>query len=223
MATATKTDRSAIPTPLFAVVGATDLAVERVRAVVAVVPAAQAQFEERVNGARADVEKRVSEFDPRTIAATVQEIPTRATARALEVASKGQMAYEDLAARGKSLVDRIRSQASSQELAAQYDTAVSRGKAAVTTARRAADDTTSALLGTIGLGKSEAEAVATTTRRSTKTAAKKTQASAKKTATTAKKRATATKTATKSARTSATKTATAARKATAAAADKVGD
>ena len=193
MATATKTDRSAIPTPLFAVVGATDLAVERARAVVAHVPAAQAQFEARVNGTVADVNKRITEFDPKTIAASVQEIPTRATARALEVASKGQLAYEDLAARGKSLVDRIRAQASTQELVHQYDTTVSRGKAAVTTARKAADETTSALLGTFRVGRSEAEQVVTTTRRSTKTAAKKTQASAKGAATTANKRAAATK------------------------------
>jgi heparin binding hemagglutinin HbhA len=223
MATATKTDRSAIPTPVFAVVGATDLAVERVRAVVAGVPAAQAQIETRVSGARADVEKRVSEFDPKTIAATVQEIPARATARALEVASKGQLAYEDLAARGKSLVGRIRAQASTQELVNQYGSTVSRGKAAVTTARKAADGTTSALLGTLGVGKAEVKEVATTTRRSTRTAAKKTQASAKSTTTTAKKRAATTKTAAKTARTSATKTATAAKKAATDASTKVGD
>lgn len=219
MATATDTDRSAIPTPLFAVVGATDLAVERVRAVVAGVPAVQAQFEARVSAVQSDVEKRVSEFDPKALGAKATEVPAKAAARALEVASIGQARYEALAVRGKTLVDSIRSQASTQQLFDQAGSTVSRGKAAYTTALKAADGTYSAILSTIGVGKHEAEEVADETR----AAAKKTSTSAKKAAATARKGAAATKSAAKGVRTSAKKTAAAATTAVEDAADKVGE
>jgi heparin binding hemagglutinin HbhA len=223
MATATETDRSAIPTPLFAVVGVTDLAVERVRAVVAGVPAVQAQFEARVNAVQADVEKRVSEFDPKALSAKATEVPTKAAARALEVASIGQARYEALAVRGKTLVDSIRSQASTQGLLDQAGSTVSRGKAAYTTALKAADGTYSAILSTIGVGKREAEEVVEDTRKSARTAAKKTSTSAKKTTTTARNGTTAARSAAKGVRTSAKKTASAASVAAQDAASKVGE
>jgi hypothetical protein len=238
MATATQTDRSSVPTPLFAVVGATDLAVERVRAVVAGMPSVQAQFEARMNAVQADVEKRVGEFDPRTIGETItaraQELPTKAAARALEVASISQARYEELAVRGKTLLDTIRAQASTRQLINQAGSTVSRGKAAVTTARKAADDTYVAILGTLGVGRAEVEDVVVTSRTTAKTAAKtaanrtttaakRTTTAAKRTSTTARKGAAATKSATKGARTSATKTVSAASKAASDAANKVGE
>jgi heparin binding hemagglutinin HbhA len=219
MATATET--SHVPTPIFAVLGATDVAVERVRAVIADLPSAQAQFEARVSAVQADVEKRAKEFDPKAIGAKAQELPTRAAARALEVASIGQARYEELAERGKAVVDAIRTQASTQQLFSQAGSTVSRGKAAVTTARKAADDTYAAILGTLGVTRAQAEEVVASTRTSTKAAAKKTTTSAKKTVTTAQKGAAATKTAAKGTRTSAKKTASAASKAASDGASKI--
>jgi heparin binding hemagglutinin HbhA len=225
---ATNTDPNRIdPTPLFAVVGVTDLAVERVRAAAAGATAMQAQFEARVNAVQADVEKRVNEFDPKTLQAQVQDVPNKAAAFALTTASRviaeAETTYEGLAARGKNLVDRVRSQAATQDLLDQAGSTISRGRAAVTVARKAADDTSSALLGTITTGRRQAGTFVTETEESAEVAAKRTRTSARKTTTTARKKAAATESAAKGARTSARKTATKAGAASRAAAKKVGD
>lgn len=185
MANATQTDRSSVSTPLFAVVGATDLAVERVRAV------------------QADVERRVGDFDARSLGAKAQELPTLAAARAAEVASKGQARYQELAVRGKTRLNSIRSQASTQHLINQAENTVSRSRAAVTTARKAADDTYSAILSTFRVGRGEAEEAGVTTRSIAKTAARRTTIAAKKSTATLRKGAAATKSAAKGTRTSA--------------------
>jgi hypothetical protein len=195
-------------TPLFAVVGATDLAVERVRAAAANASAVQAQFEAKVSAVHADVNNRVTSFDPKILRSQAQEVPTKAAARALEAAGRAEIAYEELAKRGKQLVDRVRSQASTQDLVNQAGNTLNRGRAAVTVARKAADDTASAILGTLTVGRREAEAVVEGTVEHADTAVKHTQASAEKTATTARKRAAATKSAVKGVETSASKTAT---------------
>jgi len=170
---------------------------------------------------------RVSDFDAKTLGTRAQEIPNRAAARALEVASIGQQRYEALAVRGKTLVDSIRTQASTRQLFDQAGNTVSRGKAAVTTARKAADDTYAAILSTFGVGRTEAEEVVTETRATvntaTKTAAKKTTTAAKKTTGTAKKGAASTRSAAKGAGTSAKKTASTASKAASDARGKVGN
>ena len=210
-------------TPLFAVVGATDLAVERVRAAAANASAVQAQFEAKVSAVSADVEKRVTEFDPKTLRSQAQEVPTKAAARALEAAGRAEAAYEELAKRGKKLVDRVRSQASTQDLMNQAGNTLSRGRAAVTVARKAADDTASAIIGTLTVGRHEVESVVEQTEVRVETAAKNTGASASKTATTARKRAAATKSAAKGVETSASKTAVKARTAAKTAAKKVGN
>jgi heparin binding hemagglutinin HbhA len=224
MATTTDSGRPAMSTtPLMAVVGAADLAVERVRAAAASTSAVQAQFEARVFAVQADVEKRVNEFDRKAFRDQAQELPIKAAGRALEVASKAEAAYEELAKRGQSLVDRVRSQASTQDLIHQAGSTFSRGKAAVTVARKAADETASALLGTINVGKRETAAVVEETTVRADTAVHKTQVSARKTATTTRKRTAATKSAVKAVQTSAGKTATKAAAASKAAAKKVGN
>jgi heparin binding hemagglutinin HbhA len=179
------------PTPLYAVVGVTDLAVERVR------------------NAQADAQRALSGFDAKSAA---QEVPTRAVALALTAAGKAEQQYEELAQRGKSLYQRVRTQQSTQDLLSQAGNTLSRTKGAVTTARKAADDTATAVRGTLGVGRREAEEAAATTRRS-----------AKRTTTRAAKNASATKSAAKGARTSATKTASKATAATKDAAAKTGD
>jgi heparin binding hemagglutinin HbhA len=214
------------PTPLFAVVGATDLAVERVRAaaanataVQAQLSAVQAQFEARVSA----VQKRVSEFDPKTLRDQAQEAPLRAAGRALEVAGKAEAAYEEFARRGKELVERVRSQAGTQDFVAQAGSTLSRGRAAVTVARRAADDTAVAILGTLNVGRTETATAVEDTMAAADVAAKKTRTSARKTVTTARKDVTATKSAAKGARTSATRTAKKAGPAARATAKKIGN
>ena len=209
--------------PLFAVVGVTDLAVERVRAAAAKAPAVQAQFEAKVSAVQADVEKRVNSIDAKALRSQAEEVPTRVAAVALEVAGKAEAAYEELSKRGKSLVDRVRSQPSTQDFVHQAGNTLSRGRAAVTVARKAADETTSAIRGTLTVGLREAEAVVEQTTVDVEAAAKTTEASAEKTATTARKRAAATKSAAKGAATSANKTTTKAGAAAKSAAKKIGD
>jgi heparin binding hemagglutinin HbhA len=210
-------------TPLFAVVGATDLAVERVRAAAANASVVQAQFEAKVSAVHADVNNRVTSFDPKILRSQAQEVPTKAAARALEAAGRAEAAYEELAKRGKQLVDRVRSQASTQDLVNQAGNTLSRGRAAVTVARKAADDTASAILGTLSVGRREAGAVVEQTEVQVETAVKKTEASATRAAATTRKRAAATRSAAKGVETSATKTATKARTAAKTAAKKVGN
>jgi heparin binding hemagglutinin HbhA len=198
-------NRQLDPTPLYAVVGVTDLAVERVRA--AVRSAAQAQVE---------AQKALSEIDPKTAA---QEVPTRAVAAALTFASRAEAQYEELAKRGKSLYERVRTQQSTQDLLTQAGSTVSRTRGAVTTARKAADDTATAVRGTLNVGRRQAAEVA----ESTETAAGTTRRAAKRTTTRAQKNASATKSAAKGVRTSAGKTAAASKTAAKDTADKVGD
>jgi len=187
----TNNRRQLDPTPFYAVVGVTDLAVERVR-----------------------------HFDAKTAA---QEVPTRAVAVALTVAGRAEAQYEELAKRGKGLYQRVRTQQSTQELLNQAGSTLSRTKGAVTTARKAADDTATAVRDTLGVGRREAGAAVETTGSATRAATDTTRRSAKKTATRARKNANATKSAAKGVRTSATKTASKASGAAKTTASKVGD
>jgi heparin binding hemagglutinin HbhA len=205
MPTSDNTRRQLDPTPFYAVVGATDLAVERVRA--AARGAGQAQHV-------------LSDFDPKTAA---QEVPMRAVAVALTVASKAEAQYEELAQRGKGLYERVRTQQSTQDLLNQAGSTLSRTRGAVTTARKAADDTATAVRGTLGVSRREAGAVVGTAGSAAESATDTTSRSAKKTATRARKNTTATKSAAKGVRTSATRTASKAPGAAKDTARKVGD
>jgi heparin binding hemagglutinin HbhA len=223
---ATKTANQ-IPAGLLAVVGAGDLAVEQVRAALSTLPAARATFEARVSQVQADVQKRIDGFDPKSLQAQAQDVPNKAAATILQTVSKAQLqaeeTYETLASRGSKLIDRISSQASTKALVDQANSTIARGKAVVTTARKATDETVTSLRGTVTVGRKQAATVAGTTKTQTQTAAKKTTTSAKKTTTTAKKGASATTTAAKGARTSAKKSASAASTAAKDAAGKVGE
>lgn len=212
--------------PLFATVGATDLAVEAVREFAA-------DMQKRVTGYRADVQKSVSAIDikPATLSAQariavtdrVEALQKDAKARRTEVEKRvtelqteakavpGRVqkavdenvaalneTYDDLVKRGESLVGRIRKQAATQEAVKDAKTTVAKAKATRTSATKAAKSATSA---------------AKTTAKST---AKKATADAKKRTATTKSNAKATVTAAK-------KTAEATAKAVVDAAEKVGD
>ena len=210
-------------TPVYAVVGATDLAVEKVR-------------EARTRAASARVEitdLNVAGLQHKAVE-TAQQVPARALNTTLQLAGKAQESYDSLAERGEKLVTRIRNQKSTKDLLAQASTTLSLGKGAVTTLRNAASDTERAVKATLTTGRREAgeaaetvkastKQTATTTKTAAKKAAKGTKPAAKRASTTATKRAATAKTATKAAATSAAKTAEAAEKATTTAAEKVGD
>jgi hypothetical protein len=201
MATTTRRRPAAEPaalTPIFAVVGATDFAVEHVR------------------NAQAQAQRAVSDFN-------AQEVPTRVVATALEAASKAEAGYEDLARRGRKLVSRVRRQRSTQDFLQQASNTISRTRGAVTSARRAADGTSAALLDTIYVGRREAASVAASATRRADSAASTTQRSARKTAGTVKRTTTTAKSQAKGARTTAAKATTTGARAAKSAATKVGD
>lgn len=210
-------------TPVYAAVGVTDLAVEKVR-------------EARVRAAAVRSELDVDALQARAakVADTAQHVPVRALTLTLELASKAQESYDELADRGEKLVTRIRNQKATKDLLAQANSTVALGKGAVTTLRKAAVDTERAAKATLTTGRHQAEeaaetvaesakAEARTTGRAAKKAAAGTKPAAKRTATTARKRTASAKRATKAATTSAAKTAAAAGNATTTAAEKVGD
>lgn len=210
-------------TPFFAAVGATDLAVEKVR--VARV---------RAEAARLRAEKVATGFDPAKVADQVKEIPALALNQTLVLGGRVAESYEGLATRGKGLVTRLRTQQATKDLVAQAETTVAQAKGAVTTARKAAADIERSAKATITTGRHEAVRVASVVTGTVKedaaavateveTSTRNTRSAAKRTTTTAKKATKRTTTSAKAATTSARKTAAAAEKATEKAAAKVGD
>ncbi|MGZ4783441.1 MAG: hypothetical protein ACXVYL_16265, partial [Oryzihumus sp.] len=191
-------------TPVYAVVGATDLAVEKVR-----------EARTRAAALRAEL----GDFDVTAVQGkaveTAQHVPALALNRTLEIAGKAQESYDTLAERGQKLVTRIRGQKATQDLLAQAGNTLALGKGAVTTIRNAATDTERAVKATLTTGRREAteaaetvktsaKATGTTTKTAAKKATKATKPAAKRATTTATKRAATAKSATKAAATSAT-------------------
>jgi hypothetical protein len=111
------------PTAVFAIVGAGDLVVERIRAI--------------------QVDRDLVQLQEQVTA-----LPTRAQARveAAVAAALGQAseAYGDLTRRGETLVGRIRGQQSTRAAVDAMQTTTSRAKATNTTARKAAKKTAAA-------------------------------------------------------------------------------
>lgn len=214
-------------TPLFAVVGATDLAVERARE--ARLRADKVRTELRADLAPTAVQKRAE-----IVIEDVKAFPTKALNQGVAAADQVTKSYEDLAVRGEKLVKRIQNQKATKDLVAQAETTISLGKGAVTTARKAVLDVRSSALATFTTGRKEAVRVAETlvdtvedttevAAAEVKVAAKRTRTAAKRTSTTATNAAKRTKSSAKATTTSAKKTAASTTKATAKAADKVGD
>jgi heparin binding hemagglutinin HbhA len=129
-------------TPLYAVIGAADLAVEKIRkasnevqVLVAdadpkTVPAKmQAAATARVEAVTADMKARSSEAD---------DFPTMAQNLFFEAMSEAVAIYGELAERGKELVTRARSQRETELLETQAKATVSKAKATVTTTKKSA-------------------------------------------------------------------------------------
>ncbi len=217
-------------TPVMAAVGITDLAVEKVRE-------ARAQA--------LATSKSLAAIDPKgvqhelTVQATksvqqARETPAHLINRGLELAGKAQEQYDDLAARGEKLVQRIRTQRSTQELIAQVDQTLATGKGAVTTARKAVAATQTSARATLTTGRKQVaktvDAIVDTVEDDIDTivpvvedSATRTRTATKKTATTARKGAVRTSSRTKATATTAKKATTRARAAGEATAAKVGD
>jgi len=216
-------------TPVYAVVGVTDLAAEKLRA---------ARIQARTQAAAAG--KTITAVTPKTVQKQVQDVPAVVLERSLELAGKAQGQYDAFAARGEELVKKIRTQKPTQDLVAQAEQTVAIGKGAVTTVRKAVSDTQASAKATITTGRHQAVRVAGVVNDvvsreakdaaiaadvvadATQDAVAKTATPAKRTRTTAQKGAKATTARTKATATSARKAAPRARKATKAAAQKVG-
>jgi hypothetical protein len=224
---ATKTTAKKPTTPLFAVVGATDLAVERARE-------ARLRADHVRAGLRADLAPNAVQKRAEDVIEDVKALPTKALNQGVATADQVAKGYEDLAVRGEKLVTRIKNQKATKDLVAQAETTFSLGKGVVTTARKAVLDVRSSALATFTTGRHEAahvaEIVVDTVAEDAEVAAtdvmaaaKRTRTAAKRTSTTAAKGAKRTTTSAKATTTAAKKTAAATTKATAKAADKVGD
>lgn len=236
-------------TPLYAVVGAGDLATEKVREI-------SADLTARADKARTDLDQRRTKLSADLSPASLQaragdladqaaQLPTRAIDRVKGLpadavdqtaAVTGLVAsgYEELAARGKKLVERVRTQRATQDLVNQAGATISQAKGAVTTARTAADQVQRSAKATVTTGRHQAtkladavlasgEQQAEVIKGEATEAVKQTRTAAKRTNTTAQRATKRTTTRAKATTTSARKTAATAKKATAKAAEKVGD
>ena len=136
-------------TPFFAAVGATDLAVEKVRD-------ARLRADKARAGLSADLAPANVQARATTIADQVKEIPAIVLNETLVIGGKVAEGYDELAARGHKLVSRIRNQKATQDLVAQAETTVAQAKGAVTTARKAVTDVERSAKATITTGRKEA-------------------------------------------------------------------
>lgn len=160
-------------TPFYAIAGAGDLAVEKFRAVGDDVTARFAKLElakldqkalqTELTKAQAELTKRFEAIvaDAKTAPAKLRELPKTAQAGFTTVLGQAEETYEDLAGRGKDLVERIRSQKATEDLVTQAKTTVSKAKATRTTAKKTASSATR-----------NVKATATSARKTAKTASK---------------------------------------------------
>jgi len=155
------------PTPLYAVVGAGDLAVEKIRT-------ARAGLSVRAESVQADV-----------LAAPAQAkaLPTKAQSAVGGAIATAMTTYGELASRGKKLVTRVGGQQATTDLQTQAESTVARAKATTTTVKKQAATTRRSAAATASTAKKSAGRA--------KSPAKATVTSAKKTAS-ATKKATAT-------------------------------
>ncbi|HEX5533270.1 MAG TPA: hypothetical protein VFX33_05965 [Actinomycetales bacterium] len=196
----------------YAVVGLTDLAVERVKTA-----------QQRAAALRVELERVEPAEELKKIQTRVQQLPTIAVSAGVEAATKAEATFGDLAVRGKVLVERIREQRSTQELVEQGKQTISRGKAAVTTIRRGAAATVATAEDTVETAEADAAEVAAEVKTAVRKRTQRTRTAAKRTATTARKRTTAAKDQTKAAVNSAKETADVATEAVEESAEKIGD
>ena len=140
-------------TPFYAIAGAGDLAVEKFRAISEDVTARfakldqktlQAELTKELTKAQGELTKRFEAIvaDARTAPAKLRELPKTAQAGFTAVLGQAEETYEDLAGRGKELVERIRHQQATADLETQVKSTVSKAKATRTTVKKTAQTAT---------------------------------------------------------------------------------
>jgi len=162
--------------PFYAIAGAGDLAVEKVRAISEDVTARFAKLDQKtlqteLTRAQTELNKRFDAIvaDARTAPAKLRELPKTAQAGFTIVLGQAEETYEDLAGRGKDLVERIRHQQATEDLEASAKTTVSKVKATRTTAKKTAQNASRT-----------AKAAATSARKTAKAAGKAAEGAADK-------------------------------------------
>jgi hypothetical protein len=116
-------------TPVLALVGVTDLAVARVKAMIADRERIHADVTARLNHAQEGLQKAqeglqkvVSRVDGATLRDRVPQLKARARDEATKVAGRVEARYADLAVRGRSVIERRRGQTTSDGVAESTDT-----------------------------------------------------------------------------------------------------
>lgn len=161
-------------TPLYALAGAGDLAVEKLRVLSEDLTTRVVALKDQplpYQTVQTELNKRFEALtaDAKTVPAQLRELPNTFQSRVNTVVEQAETTYDDLAGRGKDLVTRIRKQQATEDLAAQATTTVRKAKATRTTARKSAD-----------AAQSSAKATTTSARKTAKSAAKATEAAARK-------------------------------------------
>ena len=226
--------RKSNQTTFYAAVGVLDLAVEEVREVQARYAEVYNKADKEIRGDLKSFRKDIEGLDAAEIQARVAAIPGKTVDAVMTLVGQATDTYDDLAARGEKLVERIRNQQATKDLVSQAETTVAQAKGAVTTARKAAADVEKSAKATVTTARKEAvragEAIVHSIEDEAKTATAEVQKSVKRTRTAAKRTTTTSKNAakkatvrTKATTTSARKTAAKAPSATKKAAEKVGD
>ncbi|GAA2831646.1 hypothetical protein [Kribbella solani] len=167
-------------TPFYAIAGAGDLAVEKVRATAGDVSARFAKLDQKtlqaeLTKAQGELTKRFEAIvaDARTAPARLRELPKTASAGFTTVLGQAEETYEDLAGRGKELVERIRHQQATEDLVGTAKTTVSKAKATRTSAKKTAQKTAQTASRNV-------KATATSARKTAKAAAKAAESAADK-------------------------------------------
>jgi len=165
-------------TPLYAVVGAGDLVVERLRTTAAAVEHTDPRtVHDQVLTAQSAAQQRLD-----ALVAELRTLPDRAQTVALDALDQAAVVYGELAQRGETLVTRVRGQQSTQRTAQQARATAAQAKGTATTARRQAGSAASTT-------RRSAERGAATATTSAKKAAKQTTTRGKATSTSARKTA----------------------------------
>ena len=225
--------RKSNQTTFYAAVGVLDLAVEEARDAQARYAKVYSKADRELRSELESFRKDVQGLDAAELQARVAALPGKTVDAVMTLVGQASDTIEDLAERGEKLVDRIRNQQATKDLAAQAETTVATAKGAVTTARNAATEVEKTAKATLTTGRNEAVRVASaivesvqdearTATTEVEKSVKRTRTAAKRATTTAKKAAKTTTSRTKAVGTSAAKTVKAAPKAAEDAADKVG-
>ena len=182
-------------TPVFAVIGAGDLAVEKIRDLSSDVQARSQKISLDPKQLQVELESAAKQRaeEARERAEKVRAAQAKAQQRAEdvfnEVVAQATTTYDSLAGRGKNLVERIRRQQSTQSAKSSASTTKSQAKGATTTAKKSASGTASTAKRSASSTASAAKQGASSTSSSAKKSASATQSRAKATGTSARKTA----------------------------------